>query len=243
MNGNISWYETIDSTNEAFKRIIRSGKILTSGDIIAARFQTHGKGQRENVWESEHGANLTFSFYYQPNNLKATDAFALNQVVSILIVDFLRSKDVGGVTIKWPNDIFVENKKVCGVLIENTLAKDEVIESIVGIGLNVNQQSFHTTSNSTSLSEVLQQQLVIEILLEEFQPYLQKIDLFLQRRNLIENRYHELLFGLNENRRFESGGEEFYGTIRGVANGGKLKVQLDNTYRYFEQKEVKFLFD
>lgn len=83
MHIGVTWIEEVDSTNEEMKRRLKSGSSLNNYDIIAARFQTAGKGQRQNVWESAYGMNLTFSMYFQPNSLLISDAFLLNQVIAV----------------------------------------------------------------------------------------------------------------------------------------------------------------
>lgn len=243
MRRSITWLESVDSTNEEMKRRLKRQNALENFDALAANFQTKGKGQREAKWESNSGENLTFSIYFQPNNLKVKDAFKLNQAISILISDFLSNLGLGNVQVKWPNDIMVNGKKICGVLIENTLSADNLLESIIGIGLNVNQSVFISNSNSTSISNELQEQFLIQVLLEEIMEYLQKISDFVNRPILLNNRYLELLMGLDMDRRFSVNNEEVIGKILGISSEGKLKVKIDNNDQLFEQKQIRFLFN
>ena len=108
---------------------------------VTAEFQTAGKGQRGNTWEAEEGKNLLFSFVLYPSFLEARRQFILSQIVSLAIKEEL-SRWSDEITIKWPNDIYVRNRKICGILIENTLCGDSLTASVIGIGLNVNQKEF-----------------------------------------------------------------------------------------------------
>ena len=243
MKGSVIWLDSVDSTNEEMKRRLKHQNSLENYDAVVANFQTNGKGQREAKWESSAGDNLTFSFYFQPNNLKVMDAFKLNQAVSILIADFLKSIGLTNVQVKWPNDIMVNEKKVCGVLIENILSKDELLESIIGIGVNVNQSRIESNSNSTSISNELQEYFQIKVIAQELISYLRKIQDFINRPALLQTRFLDLLLGLNENRKFEVKGIEFSGKILGVSSNGNLRVLIEGKEQLFEQKQIRFLFD
>ncbi len=243
MKGSVIWVESVDSTNEEMKRRLRLQNSLKNFDAIVANFQTNGKGQREAKWESQPGENLTFSFYFQPNNLKVLDAFKLNQAVSILISDFLKNLGLTNVQVKWPNDIMVNEKKICGVLTENILSKDELIESIIGIGLNVNQSKILLNSNSTSISNEMHEYFLIRIIAEELIGYLEKVQDFINRPLLLQNRYLDLLLGLNETRKFAIDDRQIEGKIMGVNSTGKLRVLIDQEEYLFEQKQIRFLFE
>jgi len=240
---NVIWLDSIDSTNEEMKRRLKHQNSLKNFDAIVANFQTNGKGQREAKWESDYGKNVTFSFYFQPNNLYVVDAFKLNQAVSILISDYLKNLGVKGVQIKWPNDIMVNHKKVCGILIENTLLKNELLHSIIGIGLNVNQSTILSSDNSTSISNEMQEFFYIKVVVEELIDYLYKVQNFIDRPVLLNNRYLDLLLGLNEVRKFSIDGKEIFGVIIGINTDGRLRVLIDRKEQLFEQKKIRFLFE
>jgi BirA family biotin operon repressor/biotin-[acetyl-CoA-carboxylase] ligase len=243
VKGSVIWVESVDSTNEEMKRRLKQQYSLKNFDAIVANFQTNGKGQREAKWESQSGENLTFSLYFQPNNLKVLDAFKLNQAVSILISDFLKGLGLKNVQVKWPNDIMVNEKKICGVLTENILSKDELIESIIGIGLNVNQSRILSNSNSTSISNEMHEYYLIRIIAEELIGYLEKVQDFINRPLLLQNRYLELLLGLNETRKFAIDDRQVEGKIVGINSTGKLRVLIDQEEQLFEQKQIRFLFE
>lgn len=135
---NILWLDTIDSTNsEALRRLPE----LPSGTVLAAREQTAGRGQRGNTWFSQPGKNLTFSLVLKNLPLTASQAIRLNFLFSVAVADFLQARGVEA-AIKWPNDIYVGGRKICGMLIENTLGPGgKLAASVVGLGLNINQAS------------------------------------------------------------------------------------------------------
>ena len=139
----IQWMEEVDSTNnEALRRISEIDNL----SVIAALRQTSGRGQRGNSWLAAEGKNLTFTLVMKFGEnafpaLKATGQFALSRCVTLGIADYLDSQGIN-CSVKWPNDIYVRNKKICGVLIENILQGDFLAASAIGIGLNVNQTEF-----------------------------------------------------------------------------------------------------
>ena len=153
----IIWLESVDSTNEECRRRISD---IDNLSVVAALSQTSGKGQRGNVWLSEAGQNLTFSIVLKfPANviagelepMHAYDQFVLSEIAALSVVDMLAEHDIQA-KIKWPNDIYVGNRKICGMLIENSLRGEWIQHSIIGIGLNVNQRNFDVTlPNPTSI--------------------------------------------------------------------------------------------
>ena len=150
----ILWLETADSTNSELRRRITG---LDNLSIIAAREQTAGRGQGTHTWFSTPGRNLTFSILYRFGDayaLAASDAILITQVTTLAIRDYLLGHGVRA-RIKWPNDIWVEDRKICGILIENTLESGMVRESIVGIGLNLNETGWPPElPNPVSLREL-----------------------------------------------------------------------------------------
>ena len=153
MQPNIIWLESVDSTNNEAKRRIDG---LSDMSVIAAYEQTAGRGQREKIWLSDPGKNLTASIILKGegpilNRVKPENQFVISEMISKTMVNLLA--DYGVVArIKWPNDIYVGDKKICGILIEHTLRGLSIIHSIIGIGLNVNQTEFdESLPNPTSL--------------------------------------------------------------------------------------------
>jgi len=150
----IRWYDEVESTNDEARRLIGE---LDNLSVIAARCQTKGRGQGDHSWHSRPGENLTFSVVLKFGAgglapLSALDALLITQTVTLALRLYLERRGVK-VRIKWPNDIYVGDLKVCGILIENILHGKEIAASIVGIGLNLNQRDFPADlPNPVSLS-------------------------------------------------------------------------------------------
>ncbi len=161
---NIHWFDSLHSTQGFLKNSFEES--LSEWTIIAAKEQTNGKGQGQNVWESEKDMNLTFSILLYPNFLKARDQFIVTQILSLGIYDFL-TRYLSNVFIKWPNDIYVGNNKICGILVQNQIIGIEYSTAFCGIGLNVNQTQFSFAPNPTSLKLELDKSFDLDILLEE----------------------------------------------------------------------------
>lgn len=148
-NLGIKWYQTIDSTNTQATRELATAE---EGTVWIADFQTAGRGQRGNKWESSKSENLTFTILFRPVFLSPAQQFLISEVASLGVCRYLRSKGAHAM-IKWPNDIYIGNKKICGMLIEHSISGDKLSGSIVGIGLNLNQKVFASDApNPTSLA-------------------------------------------------------------------------------------------
>lgn len=147
-NLGIKWYHTIDSTNTQAAREMESAE---EGTVWIADFQTAGRGQRGNKWESSEGENLTFTILFRPSFLNPAQQFQISQVCALGVCRYLSDKGLP-TKIKWPNDIYTGNRKICGMLIENSVRGDKLAVSISGIGLNLNQKVFSSDApNPTSL--------------------------------------------------------------------------------------------
>ena len=131
----IRWYDTLDSTNSEAKRLLSA---LPSLSAIAAVRQTGGRGQGDHIWYSMPGENLTFSLVLKDIGLPISRLSLLNEFIVPVIRDFLSSEGVES-TVKYPNDILVDGRKICGILIENVLDGKILRDSIIGVGLNLNQ--------------------------------------------------------------------------------------------------------
>ncbi len=151
----IMWFNSVDSTNEEARRHISE---IDNLSVLSAYEQTSGRGQRGNTWSSNAGENLLFSIVLKFSSedsglggLDARDQFVLNEIAALSVVDFLRLHDIQA-QIKWPNDIYVGSRKICGILIENSLRGRRLSSSIIGIGLNINQRNFDVNlPNPTSM--------------------------------------------------------------------------------------------
>ena len=144
----IHHFDCLPSTNDKAMELLRMG--CGEGAVVAARSQTAGRGQQSASWESEAGKNLTFSIALHPTFLRAAHMFYLSKAVSLGVVDLLFSQRICA-TIKWPNDIYVGNRKICGILIEQSISGEHIAQSVVGVGVNVNQRAFGRAPNATSM--------------------------------------------------------------------------------------------
>lgn len=130
--------EEVDSTNSY---VMREAERLDAPLLVSAHTQTAGRGQRGNHWESEPGKNLTFSVLYRAGQFPAIAQFAISEAAALAIVDFLRAEGIEA-TVKWANDIYVGDRKICGILIQHSLMGSEISHTVIGVGINVNQLLF-----------------------------------------------------------------------------------------------------
>lgn len=214
------------------------------GDIICAEAQSKGRGQRGNKWDSEDGANLTFSLVLEPEFLKANQQFYLLEAVALSLVDMLGRYDIQA-KVKWTNDIYVGDDKLAGILIDNDIYGENLGRSVVGIGLNINQATFASwVPNPTSMSLLLGHKLDKQEVLDAF--YLSFISRFQMlidgTFSSLSTDYHQALYLLGEAHTYKlPNGTSFEGTILGVSPNGELSVE-DNTgkVRKFLFKEIIF---
>lgn len=243
------WLDTIDSTNsEALRRL----PDLPSCTVLAAREQTAGRGQRGNTWFSEPGKNLTFSIVlkFGPGAISARDAHYLNCLASLSVVSLLDSFGIRS-QIKWPNDIYVGKRKICGMLLENTLCTTGLAASVIGIGLNVNQTAFPRLANATSVALELGQvqpmerdlAQTLESLLRLFEERLPLLSSPEGRQELMAD-YTARLFRKDVPAPYRDllQDREFTGVIEGVEPDGRLRVRdAEGGKRFFRFKEISYL--
>ncbi len=210
-----------------------------------ADFQTAGRGMGTNRWFSEEGKNLLVSFYFEPN-IPAFRQFLFNQYFSVATSQFI-SQYADHVAIKWPNDIYVNGKKIAGILIEHVLLGDKLHHTIAGIGINLNQEWFpDDIPHPTSLFLETGKQYVVEDFLRQYQAFLRKEYILLscdtEDVNALNKKYLERLYHLNEPHRYQICGQEVTATITGVDEFGRLLLEESNgTHHCCGTKEVVFL--
>ena len=147
-NTDILWLDIAESSNDEARKAIDS---LDNLSVVAVRCQTKGRGQRTNTWLSEAGENLTFSIVLKGLKILPVEQIAISQITSLAVVDFLKLHGIDA-RIKLPNDIYVGNKKICGILIENSICSNNMKWSIIGVGINANQTTFPSSlPNPTSI--------------------------------------------------------------------------------------------
>ncbi|MEA4868038.1 MAG: biotin--[acetyl-CoA-carboxylase] ligase [Bacteroidia bacterium] len=243
----INWLNTVDSTNSEAIRQFKSSDDFT---VFASSYQTSGRGQKGTSWESEEGKNLTFSIVLKPESIKAEKQFVIAQVVTIGIKRYLLSRGLEA-KIKWPNDIYIKDKKICGILIEHFLSGDTLSGSIVGIGLNVNQSKFVSDApNPVSMRNLLGREFVLEEELEALVGCIYDIYYplmsFLSNStfNRLDNEYRESLYRLDEFHKYEEtpGGNVIEARITGIDENACLLLEKeDGTVKRYHFKEIKYL--
>lgn len=242
---NVNWeiihIDETDSTNQWLKDR-RTSESLTNGrvdegQVVWTEYQTAGRGCGTNRWESERGKNLLFSLLISPEYLPANKQFQLSMAISLAIVDAL-GQLVGDLSIKWPNDIYWRNGKLAGILIENRLQGNLIKESVIGVGLNVNQRAFHSDApNPVSLWQITGQDTEREQLLQEI---LKRLDILLAAD--IKNRYMKMLYRRKGFHPYTDKDGAFMAEIAGVEDDGHLLLNdEDGLQRCYAFKEVQFI--
>ena len=235
--------KSIDSTNNYANSMIR-GEHCPEGTVFLAYEQTVGRGQVNNYWESEPGKNLTFSIVLYPDFLEIRHQFMLSKVVTLGIFTAL-SKYVGNLTVKWPNDIYAGDKKLGGILIENSVMYGLLKSSVAGIGLNVNQTVFVSNApNPVSLKMLTNEDYDTDNVLMEILSGINSYYAILKSDayERINNEFLSVLYRINETHFFRSSEETFQGKIIGVNEIGQLLIErTDGKILDFHFKEVEFL--
>ena len=241
---NIIKLDAIDSTNNYLKKMILDEGIKDY-TVVTAKFQTQGKGQLGTEWESEHSKNLICSVYKKEINIKVQDQFVVSALVSLALIKTLRKVNLSNMHIKWPNDIMSDNKKICGILIENIVKENYIKDTVIGIGLNVNQTIFNNLPNAASIKNLIGTTCSIDEILKDLvknlKYYFNELDK--SSINSIFEKYEDALFRINKPSTFKNlKGEVFSGYIKGVSRLGKLNVMLeDNLVESYDLKEISML--
>ena len=242
---NIIKLDAIDSTNDFLKDLSRN-QILENFTTVVTQNQTKGKGQMGATWNSEAGKNLIMSILIKDVLQNIDEIFHLNVAVALSVTQVLEGYNIPKLAIKWPNDILSDTKKLGGILIENSFKSDNTIESVVGIGINVNQKDFQNLPKATSLALVTEHEFDINSILERIieQLYSNCSKIVSNQSKEIWDAYHKLLFRINVPMPFEDlARNQFMGIIQGVTPDGKLQVLLENDVIHtFGIKEIQMLY-
>jgi BirA family biotin operon repressor/biotin-[acetyl-CoA-carboxylase] ligase len=241
---NIVELPQVDSTNNYLRSELSKSAPLNEGTVILAEHQYAGRGQINNTWEAEPGKNLTFSLLLNPVFLRPDQQFLLNKAISIAINEVLYRIVGQRVKIKWPNDIYVDDLKLGGMLIENIIQGSTWKHAIVGIGLNVNQLVFsENLKNATSLKVLLNREYNKRTLLTDLciaiEQWYQKLKALAFAE--IETEYFTRLYRSAGDHKFRVKGEEVTGKITDVTQSGLLVVDFLGNHRTFDLKEIEFL--
>lgn len=245
LGSHIIWLPVADSTNDHAKYLLKQQPVPPYGTVVVAEWQTHGRGQRQNIWHAEKGKNITLSLIVYPNFLKTTEQFLLSQIVSVGIADFLNNLIHLPVSIKWPNDILIHNKKVSGLLIENIVNKEWLKESIIGIGLNVNQTEFPETliNKAISLKQISGVEYHLPTLILDLLSSIEKYYLKAMhgQQRIIKESYLQRLFQYQIISDYRIRGQHVAATIEGISQEGLLLMRVKDQIIALCQHEVEYL--
>lgn len=244
MNETFIHLNEIHSTNSYLRELIMREKEQPEGTVVTTDYQTAGRGQKGNSWESERGKNLTFSILLHPNHIPPGKQFILSQLISIAIVGVLKKYD-RHFTIKWPNDIYWKEKKIAGMLIEVDLTGSSLSNAIIGIGININQRHFKSdapnpvsltqiTGKEHNLSELLEK--ILDSIVDEYNKYTP------DNEEEIRQKYMALLFRNKGVYPYLYGEEIFNASIEGIEPNGQLILKKENgSIHTFAFKEISFV--
>jgi BirA family biotin operon repressor/biotin-[acetyl-CoA-carboxylase] ligase len=236
--------DEVDSTNSYLKQLARK-QSLAEGTVVIAEFQTGGRGQQGNSWFSSRGDNLLFSLLLCPKNLLANEVFIISCITSLAIEKTL-SQFIDNVRIKWPNDIYWNDKKIAGILIENNLQEGFVKSSVIGIGLNINEQRFSADlPNPVSLCQITKTEhdktQILDIFLREFSALYQQFEQ--GKAAEIKEKYMRNLYRADGYHWFEDCNGKFSAKITDVLSSGHLVLKTkEKEERKYAFKEVRFAF-
>ncbi len=237
-------FPELDSTNLYAAELLAKSKPI-EGTVISTRNQTRGRGQIGSTWESEPDKNLALSILFYPAFLPLREHYALNLSISLALRDFVANHIEKNVKVKWPNDIYVHHRKICGILIQNTINSTRLQSSIVGIGVNVNQTVFSANApNATSFTLETGQTFALSDLLEDLCLFIEQRYISLKNSinyNALRQEYLRHLYRFGEEALFRrADGSVFQGRIVGVALSGKLIVANVSGEEEFSIKEISF---
>lgn len=230
--------DVVSSTNLYLRKLIID-KSINENILVSTNYQEKGRGQRNNIWESEKNMNILISFLYvHPTN--NYDLFKFNMLISLAIYDFLSKYFKTGLKIKWPNDLMINNKKIAGVLVQNI---ESNFKSIIGVGININQKEFknfspQATSFSNELNKEFNRNALILELMNNFENYL--INYF--QFNDLKNRYMLKIYKFKQQTNFLNNLKEFKGEIINFNSSGEIIIKRGDEFLSFKNGEVKMIF-
>jgi len=245
---NSTHLKSVNSTNSYAIELLRQTR-FPEGSLFYTFEQILGRGQRGNVWESFPNKNATLSIVLYPSFLPPEKQFLLTKIISIAVADLMAellreyctSSDI---KIKWPNDIYVGNKKIAGILIEYSLRENTIQSSVIGIGININQLTFETTTCATSLALLATKEFDLMDCIARLCELVEAryLQLKANKINQLAGDYLNRFYQLNEWKKYAAKNENFNGKIIGVSAQGMLQVQLiSDEIKEFDLKEIVFL--
>jgi BirA family biotin operon repressor/biotin-[acetyl-CoA-carboxylase] ligase len=229
------------STNDLAKSLNRN--ITEDIFCVSAQYQTKGKGQHHNSWQSNKAENLLFTLVFNNLKLDVNHKFFLNILICEGLISVLNNYNLPELQVKWPNDILSGKSKISGVLIENTLVGQYITTSYVGIGLNVNQTEFKDLPKATSIKAMSGKEVDREQLLVDIFENLSKLKTYLNTNKLSLKAFKSFLYGYNVLSTFKQGDITKKGVIKDITPFGELKIEFeDQTYGIFNYAQIKQLY-
>jgi BirA family transcriptional regulator, biotin operon repressor / biotin---[acetyl-CoA-carboxylase] ligase len=239
------WLPSCPSTNSEAQLLVVQNR-ASEGCTVITDEQTAGRGQRGNQWEAAPGENLTLSVVLFPTFLAVPAQFALSQAVALALHDWAAAllgadRPDPALKVKWPNDLYYHDQKLGGILIENTLAGPKIQHSIVGLGLNVNQQQFGVAT-ATSLARLTGRRYQLPTLLARLLECLERRYLQLRAGQVgaLREAYLRALYRYGQPHPFEVEGQPVTARIVGVDDDGRLMVELAGEQRRFGLQEIRY---
>ena len=229
--------DAIDSTNSYLKKLLLKENI-NDFTIVVSKHQTNGRGRNGNLWANKPYLNLAFSVYKRFINFSVNEKFMLNIVSSVSVYEVLKKYKLNNLTIKWPNDIMTENKKIAGILIENSVRGNKINHSVIGVGININQSQFLDLPNATSVFLESGKKHSVEKIAVELKDAIKKnfTNFEIRETELIEF-YNSVLYKRNVTTDFTTiDAKKIQGTIIGVNKEGTLSLKQKN-HKVFEFSE------
>ena len=245
----IKWHrsDSIGSTN-TYLRELGGGDPAYDYEVAVASFQTAGRGQKGNSWESEAGKNLLFSILAHPGNLQVQEQFYISEAIALAVSDSVMSaigpELAADVSVKWSNDVYWKDFKMAGILIENTLQGSRILDTVAGVGLDVNQEVFVSDApNPISLKNITGREFDIEALLNDITTrFIGYMELPASRRAEVDRLYRSRLYRREGFHKFRDGNGVFEACIEGIRPDGCLMLQTRiGEHRVYEFKQVQFI--
>jgi BirA family biotin operon repressor/biotin-[acetyl-CoA-carboxylase] ligase len=235
-------FDSVESTNDKARELLMQKK-FNEGAVVLANEQTKGRGHGQNTWESEKGENLTFSLILRPGFIEITSQFIISKAISLAIRDMI-ALYTSDVNVKWPNDIYIGDKKIAGILIENSVLNNRIEYCIAGIGININQEVFTSDApNPRSLIHITGKEIDLNETFDLVYQFLEKRYMQLKsgESQLIDKEYLTHLYRINKVYDFVSKGRKFKGKITGIDKFGKLLIETGpEEVHKFDFNEVLF---
>ena len=245
----IKWHrsESIGSTN-TYLRDLNGGDSGFDYEVAVATFQTAGRGQKGNTWESEAGKNLLFSILAHPAGIKVQEQFYISEAIALAVSDsviaFIGPEYADGVSVKWSNDVYWNDFKMAGILIENTLQGDRILDTVAGVGLDVNQEVFVSDApNPISMRNITGREFNLDALLNDIvDRFIGYMELPADKRPEVDQLYRNRLYRRHGYHKFRDSNGTFEARIEGIRPDGCLMLQTSaSEHRVYEFKQVQFL--